>query len=282
MLGRGVSSQTPEATFVGGSPWDGPRQPVARITVGNPRNFAFLTQRDVAHVTATQLGRVFEWGTPLIRIDVRCEVRKARLDQVEGGEMIDPANVAEFEQLGVDQLKARVQNSLYDSEKLKQAREWLDEKAHGEDRKFKAEQLRLQRRADWKGTIAVVVSLVALAVSGGGIYFTNFYRPEDLTLTARVIEREQVGTNRLDVTVVLTNTGKRSVAVSAVLLALNYGPGSTIQTALDWKVQGGIWLGDVKRIPDGAVTKEQDGTYLAVYRTKVVRLNNQDARQAAR
>ena len=48
---------------------------------------------------------------------------------------------------------------------LKGAREWLDEKEHGEDRAYKAEQLKLQCRADLKSTIALVVAGLALIVS---------------------------------------------------------------------------------------------------------------------
>jgi hypothetical protein len=71
----------------------------------------------------------------------------------------------EFEELGVDDVRKRVAASIWDADKLKGAREWLDEKEHGEDRAHKAEQLNLQRRADLKSTIALVVAALALIVS---------------------------------------------------------------------------------------------------------------------
>jgi hypothetical protein len=71
----------------------------------------------------------------------------------------------EFEQLDVDDVRKRVAVSLWDADKLKAAREWLDEKEHGEDRVYKAEQLKLQRRADLKSTVALMVAGLALIVS---------------------------------------------------------------------------------------------------------------------
>jgi hypothetical protein len=81
----------------------------------------------------------------------------------------------EFEQLGVDDVRKRVAASLWDADKLKGAREWLDEKEHGEDRAYKAEQLKLQRRNDLKSTIALMVAGLALIVSAFaalGRYYT--------------------------------------------------------------------------------------------------------------
>jgi hypothetical protein len=71
----------------------------------------------------------------------------------------------EFEELGVDDVRKRVAASIWDADKIKGAREWLDEKEHGEDRAHKTEQLNLQRRADLKSTIALVVAALALIVS---------------------------------------------------------------------------------------------------------------------
>ena len=71
----------------------------------------------------------------------------------------------EFEELGVEEVRKRVTVSLWDVDKLKGAREWIDEKEHGEDRNYKVEQLKLQHRADLKSTIALVVAGLALIVS---------------------------------------------------------------------------------------------------------------------
>jgi len=79
--------------------------------------------------------------------------------------MIDPNHLAEFEQLGVGDLQKRLDRGLYDEAKRKAAHAWLDDQEHGEDRRFKAEQLRLQRRSDLKSTISLVVAALALLVS---------------------------------------------------------------------------------------------------------------------
>jgi len=71
----------------------------------------------------------------------------------------------EFEQLGAFDLTKRLNAGLYDEDKRKATRIWLDEQEHGEDRAYKAEQLKLQRRADLKSTIALMVAGLALIVS---------------------------------------------------------------------------------------------------------------------
>lgn len=48
---------------------------------------------------------------------------------------------------------------LYDEDKR------LDEKEHGEDRTYRAEQLKLQRRSDLKSTLALILSGIAILVS---------------------------------------------------------------------------------------------------------------------
>lgn len=79
----------------------------------------------------------------------------------------------EFETLGVDEVRKRVTVSLWDADKLKAAREWLDEKEHGEDRAYRAEQLKLQRRNDLKSTIALVMSGLALIVSAFAVLWRH-------------------------------------------------------------------------------------------------------------
>jgi hypothetical protein len=71
----------------------------------------------------------------------------------------------EFEQLGPSELTKRLEVAIYSEEKSKAARLWLDEQAHGEDRTYRAEQLKLQRRADLKSTIALILSGIAIAIS---------------------------------------------------------------------------------------------------------------------
>ena len=57
---------------------------------------------------------------------------------------------AEFEQLGVADLRKHLDVGVYDGPKRKAAQEWLDDQENGEDRKCRAEQLQLQRRSDLK------------------------------------------------------------------------------------------------------------------------------------
>jgi hypothetical protein len=81
------------------------------------------------------------------------------------GEVIRQRYREAFEQLGAVDLTQRLNAGLYDEDKRKAARIWLDEHEHGEDLGYKAEQLKLQRRADLKSTIALVVAGLALIVS---------------------------------------------------------------------------------------------------------------------
>jgi hypothetical protein len=91
---------------------------------------------------------------------------KISASQGEGeGEMIRQRYREEFEQLGAFDLTKRLNAGLYDEDKRKAARIWLDEQEHGEDRAHKSEQLKLQRRADLKSTIALIVAGLALVVS---------------------------------------------------------------------------------------------------------------------
>lgn len=71
----------------------------------------------------------------------------------------------EFERIGTVDLAKGLKEGLYDEDKRKAARLWLDEQEHGEDRAHKSEQLKLQRRADLKSTIALIVAGLALIVS---------------------------------------------------------------------------------------------------------------------
>lgn len=100
----------------------------------------------------------------------------------------------EFEQLGADDLRKRLQAGIYDDDKRKAGFLWLDEQEHGEDRTYKAEQLRLQRESGTRATIALVVSIIALGVSAGGLglavwlatHATSAYPPEKTEVTRSI------------------------------------------------------------------------------------------------
>jgi len=51
---------------------------------------------------------------------------------------------------------------------------WLDEKAHGEERAYKARQLALQERNDLKTSISLGFALVALIISGLALYRSSW------------------------------------------------------------------------------------------------------------
>jgi hypothetical protein len=142
---------------------------------------------------------------------------------------------------------------------------------------LKAENDRNNRATRLRSNIAIIISLVSSLVSAAAIYFANFYRPEDLVVNAYVVERNQVGSGHLDVSIVFTNAGKQPVAVERVLLALNYGPSTTIESSSDWKIAGQVWMRNDRMFPDGTIISMQDGTYLTEFSPKTVHLNNESA-----
>ena len=80
--------------------------------------------------------------------------------------MIKQSYRNEFEQIGVEDLRKRVAANIFDDEKLKQAREWLDEKDHGETRDFAQEKiLRTARSANIRATIALIISSISAAAA---------------------------------------------------------------------------------------------------------------------
>src|SRR5437764_334586 len=83
---------------------------------------------------------------------------------------IRPRYREEFEQLAGFELRKRLEAGLYDAEKQKQGWAWLDEQAHGEEREYRARQLALQVRNDWRGNISVGIALAALAISALALY----------------------------------------------------------------------------------------------------------------
>jgi hypothetical protein len=77
---------------------------------------------------------------------------------------ITEENRREFEQLGTDQLSKRVERSVYDENKLRQARDWLNENNPSWISAREAQ------RAGIKATIALVISGLALLVSIAGLW----------------------------------------------------------------------------------------------------------------
>ncbi|MGY4369216.1 hypothetical protein ACVW1A_005281 [Bradyrhizobium sp. LB1.3] len=76
----------------------------------------------------------------------------------------------EFEQLGEVDLRKRLEAGMYDEEKRKHGWAWLDEKANGEERVYRARQLALQERNDRRSNISLVVSVVAVIIAGLALY----------------------------------------------------------------------------------------------------------------
>ena len=76
----------------------------------------------------------------------------------------------EFEQIGEIDLRKRLEAGQFDDDKRKAGWAWLDEKAHGEERAYRARQLALQERNDLKTSISLGFALVALIISGVALY----------------------------------------------------------------------------------------------------------------
>jgi hypothetical protein len=68
---------------------------------------------------------------------------------------IDPNNRREFDRLSLQQMKDRERASLWGEDKLRQAREYIDEKEHGPERSR-------HRQMFWLGAVALVLSAVAI------------------------------------------------------------------------------------------------------------------------
>lgn len=71
----------------------------------------------------------------------------------------------EFDGLTLKEMEDRINAGIWSGEKRLHAIAYVDEKKHGEERAHRAEQLRLQRRADRKGTISLIVSILAVGIS---------------------------------------------------------------------------------------------------------------------
>ena len=76
----------------------------------------------------------------------------------------------EFEQLGEFDLRKRLEGGLFDEDKRKWGWVWLDEKANGEERAYRARQLALQERNDRRSNFTLVFSVVAVIISALALY----------------------------------------------------------------------------------------------------------------
>jgi hypothetical protein len=78
----------------------------------------------------------------------------------------------EFEQLGAFELQKRIESGLYDEEKRMHGWAWLDERARGEERAYRAQQLILQKRNDLRGNLSLAIAFLAVVISALALYRT--------------------------------------------------------------------------------------------------------------
>jgi hypothetical protein len=97
--------------------------------------------------------------------------------------MITPEFRAEFVSMGRDDVRKRINAGLYPEEKQKQAYEWLDEQERGPDREIAAsakdaawESARAAQGANQRATIALVVSIISVAIAVAGIVVPHFWK----------------------------------------------------------------------------------------------------------
>lgn len=76
----------------------------------------------------------------------------------------------EFEQLQETELRKRLDAGLYDEEKRKHGWAWLDERANGEERAYRARQITLQERNDRRSNISLAIAIVAVMISALALY----------------------------------------------------------------------------------------------------------------
>ena len=80
---------------------------------------------------------------------------------------IDPRHRREFEEVGLYGVRRLVQGSKpYGGQKLFEAREWIGEKEHGEERAHR-------RRAEWQANIALVISGLSMLVALVALFWKN-------------------------------------------------------------------------------------------------------------
>jgi hypothetical protein len=76
--------------------------------------------------------------------------------------MINQQRREEFEHLGKREVLKRIDAALYDSEKQKQAYEWLDEQENGAERAYKAKVFRIQTINTCISVLALIVAVIAI------------------------------------------------------------------------------------------------------------------------
>jgi len=73
-------------------------------------------------------------------------------------------------EVGVEDMRKRVTRSIFGQEKLQQAREWLDEKDHGEERSYRQESNQTARSAKNAAWVAAIAAIVAAIFAGIAIF----------------------------------------------------------------------------------------------------------------
>jgi hypothetical protein len=129
-----------------------------------------------------------------------------------------------------------------------------------------------KKNSDWW---ARALSIFSIALAVGGMYLTNFYRPESLVVNARVVEQAKVGSGSVDVSILFTNASKQAVAIENVFLSLNYGPTARVENSADALLDRAIATREIGPILDGERKGLSDGSAVVTYRPKDVSLNNQ-------
>ena len=86
--------------------------------------------------------------------------------------MISEENRRDFEQLGVTDLRKRLDMGIYNGRKPIEAEEWLDEKAHGPDRELVREQTDVLKRQASAAEKATKIAFGALVVSIFAVIFS--------------------------------------------------------------------------------------------------------------
>jgi hypothetical protein len=105
--------------------------------------------------------------------------------------MIEQRYRDEFEQSGPEIVRRQVSVTSFDSDKMKAAYEWLDEKDHGEDRALAREQIviardakdaaweaaRAARAANTRATIALIIATLSAIAAACAVILPHFWKP---------------------------------------------------------------------------------------------------------
>ena len=105
--------------------------------------------------------------------------------------MISDTNRSEFEDLGRHGVRRLIQGGLYQTEKQKQAYEWLEQREHGAARSLAKEQMsiahdakdaagaaaRAAKNANTRATIALVIAAISALAAIAAVIAPYFWRP---------------------------------------------------------------------------------------------------------